>query len=94
MFQRVACTINSGYRCAEYNATIEDASDTSKHVLGMAADHKMEWVYGDGTRKQIPPDDIADYYEHRYPNQYGIGRYNTFTHVDTRKHVSRWDYRT
>jgi uncharacterized protein YcbK (DUF882 family) len=92
-FQRVACTITSGYRCAEYNAAVDGASKTSKHTLGMAADHRMELVYSDGTRKPIPDNDIADYYEHRYPDAFGIGRYSNRTHIDVRKTATRWDTR-
>lgn len=92
-FQRVACTITSGYRCAEYNASVDGASPTSKHILGMAADHRMECVFNDGSRTPISDDEIADYYELRYPNQYGIGRYIGRTHIDTRQAPARWDAR-
>lgn len=30
--------INSGYRCKRYNATVDNASPTSLHMLGIAAD--------------------------------------------------------
>lgn len=92
-FERVACTITSGYRCADYNASISGASKTSKHILGMAADHRMEYVFTDGTRKTVSNDDIAEYYLTRYPDKFGIGRYNGRTHLDTRQSVARWDYR-
>lgn len=30
--------INSGYRCAAYNATLDNSSPTSSHIKGLAAD--------------------------------------------------------
>ncbi|EFN9136236.1 serine/threonine protein kinase, partial [Escherichia coli] len=26
----------------------------------------------------------------KYPNQYGLGKYKTFTHIDSRSKKSRW----
>lgn len=93
MFTRIAVHINSGYRCPRHNTDIGSKPD-STHVLGMAADHWMEYVYGDGTRKRVPDDEIADYYELRYPGELGIGRYENRTHVDNRPDgPARWDNR-
>ena len=92
-FQRVACHINSGFRCAKHN-TDEGGAETSPHLLGMASDHWMEYVYSDRPRVKIHDDLVADYYELRYPDQYGIGRYVGRTHIDTRDDgPARWDNR-
>lgn len=84
MFMRVAVHVNSGYRCKKHNKD-EGGSPTSTHTLGLAADHWMEYVYGDGTRTKVPDDAIADYYELRYPDVYGIVRYVGRTHFDVRQ---------
>jgi hypothetical protein len=96
MFTRIAIHINSGYRCVKHNDDVTDGEGSGIHTLGMAADHWMEYVYADGTRRRVSDDDIAEYYERRYPDQYGIGRYprndNTGrTHFDTRDdNPARW----
>lgn len=92
-FERVVIHVNSGYRCLEHNSAI-GSSGSSTHVLGMAADHWMEYAYHDRDRVRIPDDDIADYYELRYPDEYGIGRYDGRTHIDVRPDgPARWDNR-
>ena len=77
-------TITSGNRCAEYNRAIGGAVN-SYHVRGRAADIQ---VLG------VEPSAIADYLENAYPDRLGIGRYNTFTHVDTRTGKGRWTHQT
>ena len=75
MFKRVACKINSGYRCEKHNEDITDGKGSGIHTTGMAADFKMSYVYGDGSRKRVPEEEIAEYLERRYPDSMGIGRY-------------------
>jgi len=41
----------------------------------MASDIWMEYVYGDGTRERVPDSQVSEYFEYRYPDQYGVGRY-------------------
>lgn len=77
-------SINSGCRCATHNATLPNSARSSQHLRGKAADIQI---------KDIDPNTVADYFEQTYPNAYGIGRYNTFTHIDVRDGKSRWDYR-
>lgn len=91
-FVRMAVHINSGYRCSAHNAD-EGGSATSAHLLGMAADFWMEYVYSGGVRSKVSDDSIADYLELTYPNEYGIGRYSGRTHIDTRPVAARWDKR-
>ncbi|WP_447926932.1 D-Ala-D-Ala carboxypeptidase family metallohydrolase [Vreelandella sp. EE27] len=72
--------INSGCRCATYNRRVGGAS-ASQHVFGRAADIRVQG---------IDPATVASYVEQKHPNA-SVGRYNTFTHVDTRTSgPARW----
>ena len=73
---------NSFYRSPEHNQRVGGAKK-SKHPLGMAADID---VIG------VEPDAVADYAEEIGFG--GVGRYDTFTHVDTYGIGRRWDYRS
>jgi len=73
--------ITSGCRCEEYNKKVGGA-DKSKHKEGRAADIQV-----DG----IDPHEIYEYLNRKYPKKYGLGKYKTFTHVDTRTDgPARW----
>lgn len=76
-------TLDCACRCPSHNAEVGGATH-SQHIYGLAADVKVSGV---------SPDDVAKYLEKNFPNG-GIGRYNTFTHVDVRGSAARWDYRT
>ena len=82
-FQGVV-TVNSGCRCEVHNKNV-GGSPNSQHLKGTAADIKV--LYSPG---EIDPSTVADYLEKKYSNTYGIGRYNTFTHIDVRKNKARW----
>ena len=72
-------TVNSGCRCHNYNSQIGGASK-SQHKIGRAADI---------TIKNVIPKEIADYAESI--NAPGVGRYSTFTHIDSRTNsLARW----
>lgn len=71
--------VNSGYRTARRNATIEGAAQNSYHVHGRATDF---------TLRSFPPD--AVYQMASNLNVSGLGRYRTFTHVDTGASGRRW----
>ena len=73
--------INSGYRTVSYNESVDGSSSTSQHCNGLAADIRVEGV---------SPDRVADYAEQLLGDHGGVGRYKTFTHVDTRANKSRW----
>lgn len=73
-------TITSSYRCAKQNKAVKGAPK-SKHRLGIAADIQV---------KNFPARDIAAYFRNEYPTKYGVGEYETFTHIDTRKEPARW----
>jgi len=75
-------TINSACRCPKHNRDIGGA-DKSQHTLGRACDIVV---------KDIPSNDVYDFFDNRYPTQFGLGRYpnNGFTHIDTRDNKARW----
>ena len=82
--------INSAYRCTSHNKAIGGVSN-SQHVLGKASDIVI---------KGYTPDEVADELEVMLKDEClfpfhlgGIGRYNTFTHIDIRANKSRWDNR-
>lgn len=78
-FFKSPVTINSGCRCEEHNHLVGGSSN-SQHVKGMAADIRV---------KNALPGDVADYLEDRYSG-YGIGRYDSWVHVDVRPSRARW----
>jgi len=88
--QTVSCKITGGNRCPEHNATIPGAAKGSYHQFSCAADHKFFLVE---TGHQIDPDEVADYYDNKFFDSCGIGRYSNRTHLDTRPNKARWDTR-
>ena len=74
--------INSSYRTVSYNESVDGSSSTSQHCNGLAADIRVEGV---------SPDRVADYAEQLLGDHGGVGRYKTFTHVDTRSEKARWN---
>ena len=73
--------ITSGNRCFSHNEK-EGGAKNSYHIRGRAADIQI---------KGVPPNEVQNYLESTYPLSYGIGRYNTFTHIDTRTGKGRWN---
>lgn len=72
--------INSGCRCPDHNRRVGGAS-SSQHVLGRAADIRVQGV---------DPGDVYSWLATHYPSA-SLGRYKTFTHVDTRSNgPARW----
>ena len=71
--------VTSGNRCMAYNERV-GGSRNSQHLLGRAADIIV---------KDVDPDDVADYAE-KINVDGGVGRYSTFTHVDSRCGFARW----
>ena len=79
----ISIRITSGNRCTEHNADI-GGSETSYHVKCKASDFVVTTVHAD---------EVADYLEEKYPDKYGIGRYDGRTHLDVRSDIGRWDNR-
>ena len=73
-------TITSGYRCPAHNAAV-GGSSRSQHKEGTATDIVVSGLH---------PDEVADACE-KFD---GLGRYDTFTHIDSRGSKARWDKRT
>ncbi|AUG85335.1 peptidase M15 family protein [Vibrio phage GRLPWR] len=82
-FKNKAVFIDSGCRCVQHNKKI-GGTPKSSHLSGRAADIRVAGVF---------PDMVAEYLLETYPDKYGIGRYRSFTHIDTRKGKARWDNR-
>jgi len=76
-------TVTSGVRCKSHNASpAVRGSAFSKHLEGKAADVLL---------KGVTPDRVYKYLFERYPNSYGFGKYETFTHIDSRSLSGRWE---
>lgn len=73
-------TVNSGYRSPAHNRRIGGARN-SRHVMGLAADIVVD-------KGAVSPRRVATYVETLDPG--GLGRYNTFTHVDVQGKNRRW----
>lgn len=73
-------TITSGCRCATHNANV-GGSVNSKHLKGIAADIQVKYIL---------PVVVAMYLDTKYGDSKGIGRYETFTHIDVRATKARW----
>ncbi len=80
--------LTNAYRCPEHNAKVGGVT-SSQHIKGLAADIQV---------KNLKPSDVADLVEHEMVNgklkQGGVGRYDTFTHVDFRGYNARWNKTT
>ena len=84
-------TINSAYRCAKHNKAI-GGSKKSQHKLGKAADIVVH---------SFSPDEVFDIVQNLRRNPMlkgvifqGLGRYDTFTHLDIRNNYTVWDKRS
>lgn len=74
--------INSGYRCVNRNKVV-GGSPNSQHLYGRAADITVQGVQ---------PSKVANWVEAGpLKGVGGVGRYRSFTHIDTRTNgPSRW----
>ena len=73
-------TVTSGCRCETYNRQVGGAAN-SQHTLARAADIQI---------KGVAPDAVYDWLASNYPSA-SLGRYDNFTHVDTRSNgPARW----
>lgn len=76
--------INSAYRCEKHNSII-GGSKNSQHKKGLAADIVV---------KDKKPLDVYNFIDNIQKMDMfikgGLGKYNTFTHVDIRGYLARW----
>ena len=71
--------VNSGHRCRDYNRYV-GGSDSSQHLEGRAADIVVD---------DVPAIVVQELVENMGVG--GLGRYNDFTHIDTRTNgPARW----
>lgn len=73
-------TITSAYRCPRHNKSVGGA-EKSKHLENIAADIQV---------KGVNPQEVYDFLDEIFPDTYGLGNYDTFTHVDVRFYKARW----
>ncbi len=71
-------TITSGCRCLVYNRAV-GGTKTSQHLLGRAADIQV---------RHIAPNAVQEFLA---DTPGGLGRYATFTHIDSRSTKERWE---
>ena len=79
----VPLIINSAYRCPERNKQVGGAKN-SQHLLGNAVDISLRTI-------DLPIDDLEKLADSLGFD--GIGKYNTFIHLDVRGYKARWDNR-
>ena len=85
--RRVVLHITSAARCCKYNRKPVSeggpgSNDRSQHPLARPIDF---WISG------VWPSEIYEYLDKKYPDRYGIGKYKSFTHLDTRSNgPARW----
>ena len=72
--------ITSSYRCSKHNAAVGGAKG-SKHLDGIAADIQV---------KDVEPFEVHHFLDSIFPNSYGLGYYERFTHIDVRPNKTRW----
>lgn len=72
--------INSACRCKEHNRNV-GGGKRSQHLYGRAADIDV---------KDTAPEAVQAFFEAAYSERFGMGRYETFTHVDSRSTRARW----
>jgi len=73
-------TVTSGCRCPHKNEQV-GGSHKSRHLTGRAADIKVEGVGADV---------VQDFIDRTWPDEYGMGRYEGWTHIDSRSGKARW----
>lgn len=78
---RVVLHVGSGARCPLHNKN-EGGRERSQHVKGRAIDFTISGV---------KPADVYAALAAAFPDRYGIGKYDGFTHIDTRGGpAARW----
>jgi len=97
IYGRVKVVSTGWNRCVSHNEEIQKKyvknyipfSSRSQHLLGKAIDHKYFYMKN-GEWIQIPSDEVYNYYNKKYPNGCGLGKYHNRTHLDSRINKVRW----
>lgn len=82
---KVPVAITSAVRCDAHNLD-----------EGGKIDSRHRWIHADAADIKVAgftPDVVYAWCDQHIGNRGGVGRYDTFTHVDTRGERARWDYR-
>lgn len=84
---KVILEITSASRCYEYNRKPlseggPGSNDRSQHPRARAIDFRI---------RGVSPDEVYSYLVTKHDGCFGIGRYNSFTHIDSRSGgAARW----
>lgn len=81
-FGHVPITIHSWYRTPQVNRAVNGASN-SRHLLGDAADISIQG---------ISPSEVYKRLDSWWGDRGGLGKGETFTHLDLRGTRARWNY--
>ena len=79
-FKGSPVVINSAFRCPDRNAAVGGAKG-SQHLTGNAVDIRVAGV---------KPSAVYAFADQLIGDQGGVGRYETFTHIDARGSRARW----
>ena len=82
--------ISGPNRCVSHNEAVQKKANPDYVPFSSHSTHAYGHIAADCKFTGIAPGDVADYLEAKYPNKYGIGRYNNRTHIDVRVAKSRW----
>ena len=77
-------TITSGYRCSFHNKNV-GSSERSWHRYHTDGEGAADFVISG-----VAPSEIHKYLLRKYPTRCGIGRYDSFTHLDNDLDKRRW----
>ena len=72
----------SGHRCSTHNKNVKGAKN-SQHLQCRAIDFYLYYLQPKNL-KIVPPRMVYTYLDDKYKNRFGIGKYDSFTHFDTR----------
>lgn len=103
-YKKVWVKVTGGNRCIKRNEKVQKRyvkdyipfSSKSTHLpnkkkKGEAADFKIFYIEN-GKKKQVPPLEIHQLLNYKYPNSYGFGLYRNRNHTDCRKgKKARWE---
>lgn len=98
---KVVVDIGRGTSCVEHNETVQLKANpnykpyTSKstHLIAKAMDVKF-YVFIRNKKTQIPPREVNEYFDKKYPNSLGLGVYTWGNHIDSRDLKARWNSTT